>query len=108
MHAPIRYALLLRKVPNLLIDRLFNQVGTAEQKLAANKTQLGILEEQKKSDEEQVRIAKETNTQMMNVREITFSARSVIEHRRQSLRTAEGDFHTAIEKLPSGSVSTSF
>lgn len=44
------------------------KVGTSEQQLAANQIQLEILEEQKKSDEERVRTAKETNAQMQNVR----------------------------------------
>ncbi|KAI0804724.1 hypothetical protein BC629DRAFT_1590958 [Irpex lacteus] len=55
------------------------QVGTSEQKLAANQTQLAILDERRKSEEERVRVAKETNERM-----------------KKSFDNAEDDFHNAV------------
>ncbi|KAI0804789.1 hypothetical protein BC629DRAFT_1591020 [Irpex lacteus] len=61
------------------------QVGTSEQKLAANQTQLAILDERRKSEEERVRFAKETNERL-----------------KKSFDDAEGDFHSAVKNVPTG------
>ncbi|KAI0683167.1 hypothetical protein BC835DRAFT_1473001 [Cytidiella melzeri] len=68
-----------------LVVACTNQVGTSEQKLQANQTQLAILAERKKSEEERVKVAKETNDRM-----------------RKSFDSAEEDFHTAVKNVPSG------
>ncbi|KAI0804810.1 hypothetical protein BC629DRAFT_1580916 [Irpex lacteus] len=61
------------------------QVGTSEQKLAANQTQLAILDERRKSEEERVKVAKETNERM-----------------KKSFDNAEDDFHNAVKNVPTG------
>ncbi|KAI0086014.1 hypothetical protein BDY19DRAFT_895518 [Irpex rosettiformis] len=68
-----------------LVVACTNQVGTSEQKLSANKTQLAILEERKKSEEERVKVAKETNERM-----------------KKSFDNAETDFHDAVRNVPTG------
>ncbi|KAI0701085.1 hypothetical protein BC835DRAFT_1442546 [Cytidiella melzeri] len=68
-----------------LVIACTNQVGTSEQKLQANKTQLAILAERKKAEEERVKLAKETNDRM-----------------KKSFDGAEEDFHNAAKNVPNG------
>ncbi|KAI0701082.1 hypothetical protein BC835DRAFT_1265443, partial [Cytidiella melzeri] len=68
-----------------LVIACTNQVGTSEQKLQANQTQLAILAERKKAEEERVKVAKETNDRM-----------------KKSFDGAEEDFHSAVKNVPNG------